>query len=160
MAVQPFTPPEQMIPDFSLEATDGRRIRFSDYRGQRNLVVAYVGDSSCDTCWQFLSGLAGRYRDYMEADAEVLAVVRGSVEEARRVKSRDNLPFPVLADMDGRASRAAGALSADDRCAAALYITDLYGEISVAYRSGEGMALPSPEPVLERLQFIEIQCPE
>lgn len=150
----------QRVPDFSLQSSAGQRIATSDYRARRNLVLALVGKPAGDAAHALLTELAAHYAEFVAEEAEVLAVVWGPVAEADKAKHRDTLPFPVLADEDGAVHRAFGALNSNGGFAAAVYITDRFGEIFAAYRTGAGEPLPTVEEMLDWLRFIGLQCPE
>jgi peroxiredoxin len=70
------------------------------------------------------------------------------------------LPYPVLADEDGRVHATLGAMAEDGSTVPALYVADRFGEIYSAFRGEGGVPLPSGEEVLTWLRFIEHQCPE
>lgn len=148
------------MPDFRLTNSEGQRVATSDYRGHRNLVLAFVGSPSCGPCRQLLVNLAQSYPQFVAQEAEVLAVVQCSRREAELIKREDGVPFPVLADEDGQVHRAVGAWTADEKPMAVIYITDRFGEIYKIYRVDEGHSLPTSVEMLDWLRFIEIQCPE
>jgi peroxiredoxin len=143
-----------------LTSSEGKPVRASDYRGVSNLVLVFAHNPDDEFCQLFLTGLAQHYSEFIEEDAEVLLVIQGSRQEAEQVKRGYHLPFPILADQDGRACRAAGAITSDGKPAMTVYITDRYNEIYSVYRTSEGDALPTLKEMLERVRFIEIQCPE
>jgi peroxiredoxin len=107
-----------------------------------------------------VGGCTEQYTAVREWTAEVLAVIQGTPQEAIHVKRRETLPFPVLADVDGRGHRAFGAVTPSGEPAAAVYIADRWGEIYLARRTSADQALPTPQEILEWLHFIAIQCPE
>ncbi|MGH7963534.1 MAG: peroxiredoxin family protein [Candidatus Binatia bacterium] len=160
-AKQAYPMPRSRLPDFALPSSEeGQRIDVSDYRGRRNLVVAFVGNPDRPPCRQLLSGLAQRYPEFVEEETKVLVAVRGSVHEAAQIKARYHLPFPVLADEDGQVFQAFGALTPYGAASMAVYITDRFGQVYWGYRIDEGQSPPRVEEVLEWAHFIELQCPE
>ena len=150
----------QRVPDFALPSSAGQGVATAAYRGRRNLVLTFIGKPAGHNARALLAELAAHYSEFAEEEAEVLAVVGGSVAEAGWIKSSDALPFPVLADEDGAVHRTFGALASDGGHVAAIYITDRFGEIFAAYRTGEGHPLPTVEEILDWLRFIGLQCPE
>lgn len=151
----------EILPDFDLASSDGRRIGPGDYRNHHNLVVIFAGDVSHDFSRELLSGLAERYHAIAREAAEVLAVVCGDVEVAAALKSRDNLPFPVLADPSGSTHRAFGAQTLNGRAVAqAAYVLGRFGRIYFASRAADGAPLPAPHDIVTWLYFVEAQCPE
>lgn len=161
MHAQTSSPKEhQLLRDVALTSSEGRTVRTSDYRGRCNLVLVFVGRSIGDEVRPLLGGCAEQYSAFDEWTAEVLAVLQGTPQEAARVKRREALPFPVLADADGRGHRAFGAVMPSGEPAAAVYIADRSGEMYLACRTSVGQALPTPQAILKWLHFIAIQCPE
>ena len=151
---------DDLLPDFNLPCSEGQNIRVSDYRGARNLIVILADDPDSESCLLFLTGLAQHYDEFAQEDTEVLTIVHGSVHEAGQIKRKLDLPFPVLADQDARAYRAAGALTSDGRPALTIYITDRYNEIQWAYQTDAGDEPPTLKEMLEHVRYLEIRCPE
>jgi peroxiredoxin len=135
-------------------------VRLSDFRGRRNLVVLLLSAEEGASSRRLLTDLAERYAEFVEEDAEILSVIRGPVDRAAWIRQRDNLPFPVLADEDGRVHRALGGHAAEGAGGAAVYVADRYGEVFYAHQAAEGQSLPTPEEILGWVRFIELQCPE
>jgi peroxiredoxin len=125
--------------DCELPTPEGRTVRFSDFRGRRNLVVL-LGAT------RLLSDLATRSSELSYEEAQVLVVSPRPVES----------PFLVLLDPEKKVHDALGA----SESAPAVYITDRYGEIYATYRVSEGQQLPTADEVLRWLEFINSQCPE
>lgn len=90
----------QVVHDFTLPSTDGKRISLQDYRGHFSLVLIFAGDPSQITEKKCLSELVQRYSEIREADAEVLLVLACSRERAEATGHQAKRPFPVLADED------------------------------------------------------------
>lgn len=141
----------QYLREFELPSSSGAKVRLSDYRGRAALVLI-VCDASAEP-EKLLTDLAQHYAQIRSEDAEVLAIVDGSPEQ-EAAKAR-HLPFPVLADADGRVHRALGAGDS-----AAVYVTDRFGEVFGVYRKAEGQALPGTDEILRMLEFVSVQCPE
>jgi peroxiredoxin len=144
--------------DFELVSSEGERVMLSDHRGRRNLVLIFADNS--EECRNLLSALAARYQEFRDQESEVLAIVHLSTVQADEVKQRSALPYPVLADVDGSIHQSVGAADAQGKDAAAVYVTDRFGEIFAIYRTVEGTRLPSDADILSWLEFINSQCPE
>jgi peroxiredoxin len=150
----------QRLPDFRLISDAGRSVRLSDFRGCRNLVVAFCNSANGAASHGLLTGLAESYAEFVREGAEILAVIHGSVESAERIRRSANLPFPVLADEDGSAHRVVGATMATRTEEPAVYVADRYGEIFYAHRIAVGQTPPATAELLGWVRFIELQCPE
>jgi peroxiredoxin len=148
----------QLIRDFELTSTDGRKISLSDYRGRSNLLLVFADGRSRSL--KFLTGAAKGYDKIQEEQAEVLAVVQGTSGKAARVKDEARAKFPVLVDKDGRIHRLLGAQDRRGQPEMAVYVTDRFGEVFAAFRESEKQAMPSVQEILEWLEFVNSQCPE
>jgi peroxiredoxin len=148
----------ELLRDFALTSTKGRKISISDYRGCANLVLVFAdaGTGSLD----FLSGIAKDYSKIQEEQAEILAVLQGPTGKAARIKDEVRAKFPVLVDKDGRIHRLMGAQDRRGKPEMAVYITDRFGEVFATFREVEKQAMPSPQEILGWLEFINGQCPE
>ena len=158
------TPPNELpskghrLHDFGLTSALGRHIQLSDYRGRSNLVLIFA-DDQWETA-QLLLNMASQYAQIRNEEAEILAVVQSSREQAARMKEQLTLSYPVMADEDGRVHRELGAIDPQGRAAAAVYVTDRFGEVFGVYRTREGQPLPTVADILDWLEFVNSQCPE
>lgn len=97
----------QLLCDFELKSTDGRKISASDYRGHANLVLMFVDGRRRSL--RLLAEVAKGYGKIHEEQAEVVAVLQGTTEKAAQVKDEARADFPVLVDRGGRIHRLMGA---------------------------------------------------
>ncbi len=144
--------------DFELVEALGNTVRLADYRSRANLVVIATDDRP-ETA-KLLSDAANRYREIKNAESEVLAVLHTSRDHAVAFKQSLNLPYPVLADPDGRLHRKLGAVDSEGRDSAAVYVTNRFGEVFGIYRTAVGQPVPGIADVLDWLEFVNAQCPE
>ncbi len=143
--------------DFELTSALGPVVRLSDYRGRSNLVLIFTDDRT--ETRQLLVDMAGQYAQIKDEQAQVLAVLK-SRQQASGAKQELQLPYPVLADDDGRAHRRAGAVDLQGHNSAAVYVTDRFGEVFGVYRTRDGQSLPTVAEILDWLEFVNSQCPE
>lgn len=144
--------------DFVLMSAVGGSIQLSDYRGRANLVLI-LADGRPETT-KLLADVGDHYAEMKDENAEVLAIVRAAPKQAARIKQQLKLPYPVLADEDGRVLRQLGGIDSDSRDSTAAYVTDRFGEVFGAYRSRDGQPLPALADILNWLEFVNSQCPE
>lgn len=150
----------QLIPNWQFTSTDGAPVSMVEYRQKKNVVLAFAGDKDCDHCRVLLRSLAAGHREIRAQDAEVLAVIAGSLDDARQVKARDRLPYTVVADEGGRVHREVGALGEGETPVVTVLVADRFGEVYSTYRESKHQALPTVGEIVDWLQFIELQCPE
>ena len=140
----PYPERGKLLPNFALTASDGRRVQFTDFKNQRNVVLVFGPDVLLDE-------IARLHDRFLREEAQVVAVLRAGVEQAAQRRREHGWPFLVLADPDGAVHRRLGA---EDGAAA--YVTDRFGEVFWAAR-GE---LPAAAALLDWLEFVNRQCPE
>jgi peroxiredoxin len=159
-----FTPANEfpskghLLRDFSLETTSGNRINLSDYRGRASLVLVFPGDE--DGSSKLLSDLAMRSAEIKQEEAEVLAITGPGHDRVQESQDEANVPYAGLIDRDGRLHEQFGAVDAQGRACAAVYITDHFAEVFAVYRSRDGQKLPTFTEILSWLEFVNSQCPE
>ncbi|GBC80950.1 Thiol-disulfide oxidoreductase ResA [bacterium HR10] len=150
--------PGELLPDVTVVTVTGQQVRISDYRGQRALVLFFLGEHHDAALIELLRALADRYAEIRQEEAEVLVIApnaRTAMETIARAPRTLPLPFPILVDEGGRAHRAYGVATSG-----ALYIADRYGEIYFARVITEVSELPTVEHILSWVRFTEAQCPE
>jgi len=147
----------RLLRDFALLSGLGRPIRLSDYRGRSNLVLICADDRAKTK--QLLLDLESQYTQIQSEEAEILIVVRSPAEAAEK-KEQLKLPYPILADENGRIHHELGAVDSQGQSFTAVYVTDRFGEVFRAYRTRDGQSLPHVAEIVNVLEFINIQCPE
>ncbi|SNB46560.1 redoxin domain-containing protein [Geobacter sp. DSM 9736] len=151
MVNDPSLPAEQeMFPSFALPDHMGNTLDIAGFRQHRNLVLCFVKKPAAAA--SFLASLAANLGELEESEAAVVVVVLKSKPEAGQLKVELGIPFPVLADTGGEIVNrfCPGDIS--------VYVTDRFREVFLALHGPE--QAPDASSVLQRLAFIERQCPE
>ena len=148
----------QILRDFALNSLRGPLMRLADYRG-RSALILILSDEREETK-ELMRDAADSYGELRAKGFEVLAVMRSPHEQATGSGRHPDLPYPVLLDTQGRLHRELGAIDSKNHDAAALYVTDVFGEAIEILRTAEGDKLPAIEEVKDLLEFISFQCPE
>jgi len=97
-------------PAFALPDQDGETRSLSDYRGQWLVLYFYPKDDT-PGCTTEACSFRDNINRLIAQDAAVLGVSMDSVESHAAFAAEHELPFPLLADPEGEAVRAYGALS-------------------------------------------------
>lgn len=148
----------QRVPNFTLTDLHNQPVNLARYRGQKNLVLVFLGSVAANEIQAMLKEYSSKYSRIQEENGQVVVFLPLAWQKA--VSELGELPFPVLLDADEKAHRSLLAGGPGSDLASAVLITDRFGEIYAAYRKGEEAFPPSVEEVLRWLNFIEIQCPE
>jgi peroxiredoxin Q/BCP len=100
-------PVGSVAPEFELADQTGQLHSLEDYRGQWVVLYFYPKDETPGCTTQ-----ACEFRDnifaFRELNAQILGVSLDDVESHKEFAENHSLPFPLLADIDGRTSDAYG----------------------------------------------------
>ncbi len=128
---------DQVAPDFTAPALDGRMVSLADFRGQKNVVVSFWA-SWCGPCRMEMPGLVKFYQGHHSAasDFEILAVsIDEDPKDAQDFAEAQKLNFPVLLDPK---SKVADAYQVDG--IPTMFVIDKRGKITYGH-SGFDMAM-------------------
>lgn len=150
--VRPGLAVGHMVPDFRLESADGRVVSPMDYKEKKNLVIIFFNAQASDDLG-VLAEVGRRYHEFADANAEVLAIAAGPLEEFRMCSKALHLPFPLLSDVRREATCA--------YCVAGpmVFVADRYGELKMQ-TDLTGMVDEKLDEALSTLELMEIECPE
>ncbi len=87
------------VPDFEAEATGGKTIRLSDYRGKKVLLYFYPRDNT-PGCTQEGKDFRDHYARFQELNTVILGVSRDSVKVHEGFKQKHEFPFDLISDKD------------------------------------------------------------
>ena len=97
----------QPAPDFTLEASGGKEISLSDYRGKKVVLYFYPKDNT-SSCTQEACDFRDSTVGYEQHGAVVLGISPDSVKSHDKFIAKHELPFPLLADPDHAVAEAYG----------------------------------------------------
>jgi thioredoxin-dependent peroxiredoxin len=97
-------------PDFTLPSQDGTFVGLRDYRGSWVVLYFYPKDQT-PGCTREAHNFQVDQSKYAERKAVVLGVSVDSIDSHKQFCSKEGLNFKLLADSDGRVSRAYGSLT-------------------------------------------------
>ncbi len=88
-------------PDFDLPDASGRRVRLSDFKGQRGVVLYFYPKDDTPGCTKEACSFRDSYEAFREAGAEVIGVSSDSAASHRSFAEKYRLPFVLVADAGG-----------------------------------------------------------
>jgi peroxiredoxin Q/BCP len=95
------TPPAvgELAPDFELPDEAGQRHKLSDFRGRRVVLYFYPQDDTAG-CTKQACGFRDAYPNIEEQNAVVIGISPDGAESHQKFKTKYNLPFVLLSDLD------------------------------------------------------------
>ena len=94
-------------PDFTLPGDKGQRVKLSDYRGKRVVVYFYPKDDT-PGCTTQSCGFRDNYPAIQEKNAVVLGISPDDEKSHVKFRTKFNLPFTLLCDVDHAVAEAYG----------------------------------------------------
>lgn len=141
-------------PDFELQATGDRKIKLSDFRGRKNVVLAFYPFDWSPTCSLQLPGLQEKLNDFRSLETEVLGISIDSRHSHNAFAEHLGLEFPLLSDFDKTVTRAYGVLREGGFAERAMFVVDKRGIIRYVHVNPIG-EVPDNEPVFAVLRELE-----
>lgn len=92
---------DRIVPDFTLPATSGKTFVLSELRGSKVVLFFYPKDNT-PGCTTESAQFRDHHPEFIEAGCAVLGISRDSLRSHENFKSRLELPFELLSDVDER----------------------------------------------------------
>ena len=89
----------ELAPDFELPDETGQRHKLSEFRGRRVVLYFYPKDDTTG-CTTQACGFRDAYTTIEEQNAVVIGISPDGAESHRKFKTKYNLPFVLLSDVD------------------------------------------------------------
>ena len=93
-------------PDITLEATGGKTLSLSDFKGRKNVVLYFYPKDNTPGCTTEGQNFRDAYELFQQCDTEILGVSRDSVRTHENFMKKHQFPFDLLSDPDEVACRA------------------------------------------------------
>lgn len=87
---------------------DGKEIKLSDFAGRKLVLYIYPKDST-PGCTNEACNLRDNYSRFLAEGYAVIGVSMQGAESHRKFIAKNNLPFPLIADVDGTLIKELGA---------------------------------------------------
>jgi peroxiredoxin Q/BCP len=92
-------------PDFTVKDTNGNTIKLSDYHGKTVVLYFYPKDDT-PGCTKEACSFRDSYAIYQGEDIAVFGISLDDEASHQQFTQKYNLPFPLLADVDGAITKA------------------------------------------------------
>jgi len=142
----------QEAPDFELPDQDNNKVRLSDFRGKKNVVIVFYPFTFTGVCTGELCELRDDLAAYERSDAQVLAVSCDSRFAQKKFADEQGYNFPVLSDFwpHGAVSRAYGVFN--ETLGAAMrgtFVVDKSGKLATTFSSPD-LGTPRAKALYEK----------
>jgi len=99
----------QVVPDFTLPATDGATFQLSAARG-KSLVIFFYPKDNTPGCTMESQQFRDLHEEFKKAGCAVVGISRDSIKSHENFKSRFSLPYALLSDADESACELFGVM--------------------------------------------------
>jgi mycoredoxin-dependent peroxiredoxin len=143
-----------VAPDFELPASGNHTIKLSDYRGKKNVLLAFYPFAFSPVCSLQLPGLQQQLGQFQSLNTEVLGISVDSKHSSAAFAEHLHLDFPLVSDFNKEITQAYGVLREGGFAERALFVIDKAGKIAYAHINAIG-EVPDNEPVFEVLRQLQ-----
>jgi peroxiredoxin len=140
--------------DFELPASGNQLIKLSDYRGKKNVLLAFYPFAFSPVCSLQLPGLQQQLSEFQSLNTEVLGISVDSKHSSAAFAEHLHLDFPLVSDFNKDITQAYGVLRDGGFAERALFVIDTAGKIAYAHINAIG-EVPDNEPVFEVLRQLQ-----
>ena len=127
-----------VAPDFELPASGNRIVKLSEFRGKKNVLLAFYPFAFSPVCSLQLPGLQQKLAEFQKLNTEVLGISVDSKHSSTAFAEHLHLDFPLISDFSKETTRAYGVLREGGFAERALFIIDKAGKIAYAHLNAIG----------------------
>ena len=141
-------------PDFSLQATTGETITLGQYRGRKNVVLAFFPYAFSRTCSAQMPSYQAELDRFNDFDTQVLGISMDSLYALKEWAKQLGITYPLLADFfpQGRVTDLYGARHSAGMPERALFVVDKTGKVAWIHVHRPTGSAPDNEELFEALR--------
>ena len=95
----------QLAPDIKLPSTTGKEFNLSKDKYSKALIIYFYPKDFTPGCTQEACDFRDTFEYLREMDIEVVGISRDTIETHLEFKKKNNLPFELLSDMEGKVAK-------------------------------------------------------
>ena len=103
----------ELAPDFTAASTSGAEVRLSDFRGKRNVLLAFFPLAFTGTCTKEMICFTEDFDQFADKGVEILPISVDSTASLKEFKSKLQMKTEMLSDFRREVSRTYGVLNED-----------------------------------------------
>ena len=120
-----------MAPDFELEDQNGKKVKLSQFRGKKNILLAFFPFAFSPVCTNELGELKEKEDAILKLDTQILAASVDSTWTQKVFAKELKVKFPLLSDFSKEAAASYGSLYEDKGFAKrTVFVVDKRGRIA------------------------------
>ncbi len=142
-------------PDFELEDQNGKKVRLSQYRGKKNILLAFFPFAFSPVCTNELGDLKEKEAAILKLDTQILTSSVDSTWSEKAFAKELGVKFPILGDFKKQVALLYGALYEDKGFAKrTVFIVDKNGRVAYKreYEPGTQPSIDEALAVLKKLK--------
>jgi peroxiredoxin len=143
-----------VAPDFELPASGNHIVKLSNFRGKRNVLLAFYPFAFSPVCSLQLPGLQQSLSEFQALNTEVLGISVDSKHSSTAFAEHLHLDFPLISDFNKEVTTAYGVLRDGGFAERALFVIDKSGKIAYSHVNAIG-EVPDTAPVFEVLHHLQ-----
>ena len=97
-----------IAPDFTMRDKDGKGIKLSELRSNKDVVVYFYPKDFTPGCTNEAAEFTRDYKKFKEAGIEIVGVSPDDEESHQRFRQKMGIPYPLVADTKKEVSRSYG----------------------------------------------------
>jgi peroxiredoxin len=139
-------------PDFTARATDDREISLSDYKGTRNVMLAFFPFVFSPVCSEQVPAYSENAAKFKELNTEVLAVSVDSPWAQGAWAQQYGINVPVLSDFNKKIAADYGVMHDMGMSQRAIVLIDKEGKVAYTHIQENIREIPSLDGILSELE--------
>lgn len=141
-------------PDFTLAATDGAKYTLSQFRGQKNVVLAFFPFAFSGTCSAQMPSYQAELERFNGYDTQVFGISMDAMHSLKHWAGELGLTYPLLSDFypQGKVADLYGVRHAAGMAERALIVVDKQGKIAWIHVHRPTAEVPNNEDLFEVLR--------
>jgi peroxiredoxin len=144
-----------VAPDFELEDQNGKKVRLSQYKGKKNVLLAFFPFAFSPVCTNELGELKEKEEVILKLDTQILAASVDSTWTQKAFAKQLKVKFPIMSDFGRKAVALYGSYYEDKGFAKrSVFIIDKQGKVAYK-RQYEPGTQPDIKEALEVLKKLK-----
>jgi peroxiredoxin len=121
----------EAAPDFTAPATTGVKVTLSQFRGKKNVVLAFFPKAFTGGCTKEMQGYQAGISQFVDSNTVVFGISLDDVETNKKFADSLGLEFALLSDPSGEVAKKYGVYNAERNIASrTTFVIDKEGKIT------------------------------